>query len=853
MLGAGTPGRSRFLSGGISVREGGQEERRRSRSSTRHAYARRSASPSSSSQGRESKSRGQEQKLKSASKPESKPEDERRLRALAAVASADGASTTDTEGNLARLLHGIEDAAAEEDVRTGLGEVGEESEGTPAPAAQRTAEALAAAQRSLLLADLLLQTIPPGSSKSKNGDGALDPGDPADSSTRTFPLGLLRGWQAWLPWGGDGDASSQVAGETSPSATALNVDDGSDSSRSSAEEAEISIRPFLYRVKTRDLRHMRKLATLCAFAYFIPKMEARKAHELLGLELVTTSLRGQEQKAEREQSDGKGAQTTSSSSSSSSGNGSRDNLSLEVVGDRDSTDEELAQMVFTRNLLDVLGISPELIEAVGRGRFGGNRGEEEKEEEESVSKESGEVEHNGKEKGDDGAVATKSRPLASVQESVSRLMSGAREGSGFASSGFADATAPLTLAAAQGSEAAANYIVNASTMLGAAAAAGGQTASQSLGSLVASVAEAAAVAATTASEVTEHPGCPCEWFVVDDPRTRTRTFVVQGSDSVASWRSNLTFDPMTFEDPELGINVHRGVYEAAIILYDQLLPLVLQHLASHPFRPARVAFTGHSLGGSIATLLTLMLHCRRPLLRKNLSPVYTFGSPAIFCGGACTPPTAEVEDLVAAHEELADQEGVLERLHLPVDFIRNILMHLDIVPRAFACDYTVVQGVFLSLDAFKDHKCLRTDAQSPSPCKMYTPTGIPIVLQPDPEYGPQHPYLPDGSAVYAITDRDTAQDIRDSTNSNPSPADLAQSEDAPAAADAESALYFLLNRPHPLEYLADIGAYGPKGTISRFHNPFAYSRVIAGELSRRKAEKKLASPLQKTADIVWRT
>ena len=62
------------------------------------------------------------------------------------------------------------------------------------------------------------------------------------------------------------------------------------------------------------------------------------------------------------------------------------------------------------------------------------------------------------------------------------------------------------------------------------------------------------------------------------------------------------------------LQVHRGVYETAQLLYERFLPMVEDHLASSPF--ARVCFTGHSLGGSLATLLTLMF-VRRGVLPRS--------------------------------------------------------------------------------------------------------------------------------------------------------------------------------------------------------------------------------------------
>jgi len=45
---------------------------------------------------------------------------------------------------------------------------------------------------------------------------------------------------------------------------------------------------------------------------------------------------------------------------------------------------------------------------------------------------------------------------------------------------------------------------------------------------------------------------------------------------------------------------------------------------------------GHSLGGSLATLLMLMYLRRGVLPAVAISPVYTFGAPAIFCEANCS-------------------------------------------------------------------------------------------------------------------------------------------------------------------------------------------------------------------------
>jgi hypothetical protein len=106
-------------------------------------------------------------------------------------------------------------------------------------------------------------------------------------------------------------------------------------------------------------------------------------------------------------------------------------------------------------------------------------------------------------------------------------------------------------------------------------------------------------------------GAPSDWFCCDGPlsstdATPTRFFAIQGSITLDHWRINLSIDPVEFEAGALGpIRVHRGMYEAALSMYGIVLPLVQQHLAAHP--DGKIALTGHSLGGSLATLLLLLM------------------------------------------------------------------------------------------------------------------------------------------------------------------------------------------------------------------------------------------------------
>lgn len=108
---------------------------------------------------------------------------------------------------------------------------------------------------------------------------------------------------------------------------------------------------------------------------------------------------------------------------------------------------------------------------------------------------------------------------------------------------------------------------------------------------------------TTAEIATSHPNskdvkaastssgtkCPSDWFVADSETYNTRYFVIQGSDSIDHWKTNLMFEPVPFEGTELGIKVHRGAYEAAQALYERFLPLVQEHVDKDP--TAKVCFT----------------------------------------------------------------------------------------------------------------------------------------------------------------------------------------------------------------------------------------------------------------------
>ena len=124
----------------------------------------------------------------------------------------------------------------------------------------------------------------------------------------------------------------------------------------------------------------------------------------------------------------------------------------------------------------------------------------------------------------------------------------------------------------------------------------------------------------------------------------------------------------------------------------------------------QVAFTGHSLGGSLGTLLMLMYVRRGVLPKAAVSPVYTFGAPAVFCeGGAncgCSllPALAEAaaagDDRSLAVAPAAEQHaqqcstdacGVLQALGLPEGAVRWAAPALSSRQRRWTRQHCVVR------------------------------------------------------------------------------------------------------------------------------------------------------------------
>ncbi|KAL9242977.1 hypothetical protein vseg_016924 [Gypsophila vaccaria] len=311
-------------------------------------------------------------------------------------------------------------------------------------------------------------------------------------------------------------------------------------------------------------------------------------------------------------------------------------------------------------------------------------------------------------------------------------------------------------------------------------------------SVTAVVAAKEEVKQAVADDLNSISSSPCEWFVCDDEKSATRFFVIQGSETLASWQANLLFEPMQFEG--LDVFVHRGIYEAAKGMYQQMLPEVQSYMKTHGSL-AKFRFTGHSLGGSLSMLINLMLLMRGEVPYASLLPVITYGSPCVMCGG----------------------DELLRKLALPKSHVQAIVMHRDIVPRAFSCNYPRPAAELLKAvnGSFRNHPCLNSQL-------LYAPMGEMLILQPDPKFSPQHDLLPSGSGLYLLTCK--AGDTRE------------------AEKQLRAAKNTFLNSPHPLEILSDRSAYGSGGTIQRDHDMNSYLKCVRGvirhELSRaRKAER----------------
>ena len=367
----------------------------------------------------------------------------------------------------------------------------------------------------------------------------------------------------------------------------------------------------------------------------------------------------------------------------------------------------------------------------------------------------------------------------------------------------------------------------------------------------------------------ENASLPVNFCVAAQDETATLWVVVEGSTNFASWQANLTFQPVTFEDESLGVHVHRGAYTAAKTMYRRVEQAVKEHVAKHGAR-ARVRITGHSIGGSIASILGLMLLVRNGAPRYALADIWAFGAPYVMTGG----------------------DALLARLGLPRTFMRIVMMGDDVVPRSFSCYYPRWARSILET-APGPFNVDTSGANFLDEQMFYVPMGDLYMLQA--MNGDPHPLLPPGPGLYVLDgdgvyemlatrarqgedvgddeawlnrrrsvsdlmwydgdDSDSDSDSKE-TNDNLGMNQLACLTQSDAALTAslivshikadellegegggivdvlnersrDAAQRVLMNTPHPLTILSKPAAYGDHGIISRHHNPFNYSKALS--------------------------
>jgi len=264
----------------------------------------------------------------------------------------------------------------------------------------------------------------------------------------------------------------------------------------------------------------------------------------------------------------------------------------------------------------------------------------------------------------------------------------------------------------------------------------------------------------------------------------------------------------------------------------------------------------------------LMFRRRGVLHPEQIAPVVTFGAPAVFCegsGGVCTPDAAacsiapSVTSTLSEDAECAGAEaGLLSGLGLGKDHIVNVIMTRDIVPRAFACDYSLVADLLRSWGAgFKDHCCLAREGRK----HLYFFVGEVLVLQPSEvlkfaAQEPLHSMLPPCGGLWALRMPETCavtstvedehaalstgggEDTSgDSSGGSDGMVGSSTKAARPPGVSAEmtEAVCALMDNPHPLDILGDAGAYGDLGSISRYHNPTNYTCALGRVLKERQA------------------
>ena len=321
------------------------------------------------------------------------------------------------------------------------------------------------------------------------------------------------------------------------------------------------------------------------------------------------------------------------------------------------------------------------------------------------------------ERGAVGGSIEAAREAARLAEAVARQLEAMRDDAGDATDERSDTDARVEIAAA-GSDGANPSFSSPSS------AADAGSGSDSTNNVVARGGSANG-SSTSSNGSSSSSTLPVNYCVASDDVTGELWVVIEGSTSLASWQTNLTFQPVTFEDAELDVRVHRGSYDAARLIYDDIRAAVAEHVRAFGPR-AKIHVTGHSIGGSLAMLLALMLVLRKDAPREAMADVWTFGAPYVLCGG----------------------DALLARMGLPRRFVRGVAMGKDIVPRSFSCYYPAWARKALEIAPGSLKVDLGRQASFLEEEMFYSPMGDMYLLQA--MHGSAHPLLPPGPGLYAL-------------------------------------------------------------------------------------------------------
>lgn len=260
------------------------------------------------------------------------------------------------------------------------------------------------------------------------------------------------------------------------------------------------------------------------------------------------------------------------------------------------------------------------------------------------------------------------------------------------------------------------------------------------------------------------------------------------------------------------------------------------------------------------------MHCKLLTHRSLASCSSSQGPPAEAPSAACGCATGGASRLLAS-------------IGLDDSKIRNVMMHRDVVPRAFTCDYPDILSRILKGwgPAFKSHCCLEGDGHK----HLYSFIGTLLILQPAREHAfimgddADHPLLPPGPGFYYVREPPEgakAKSSRSKSNgthrngsgsnsssdsssngtgtapghslvplANQGTADVSpdtynsdggvdvglavEQGGAKVPASTNEAVLTIMDNPHPLKMLSDPAAYTEKGQVCRFHHPDHMTQV----------------------------